>query len=132
MWPHLQEKRECIKDPEPAAKLARSWIASISKERLPYNVEMRQAIRKVGQLIEHTQTEYEGVWILIDEHGTWVVLTYADHRDATCAARNFRQILKPLGKEVLATAEKTRCYCNESHQARIQRLQIRREIVYKA
>ena len=132
MWPHLQEKPECIKDPNPTAGLARSWTATLSEERLPFTLEVLQAIRKVAMLIEQAQTECEGLWMLCDEHGTWVILTYPTAREPQVAARNLRQILKPLGIEVLATMEKTRRYFNESHQARIQRLQIRREIIYKA
>ena len=132
MWPCLQEKPECIKDPEPASGVARSCTAKLSDERFPINLEMRSAIRKVTSLMETAQTEYEGLWILCDEHGTWVILTYPSHKEPQVAAWNLRQILKPLGKEVLATMDKTRRYFNESHQARIESLQIRREVMYKA
>jgi len=132
MWPYLQEKPKCIKDPEPASGVARSWTAKLSDERFPFNLEMRNAIRKVGITMETAKTEYEGLWILCDEYGTWAILTYPNPKEAQVATRNLRQILKPLGKEVLATMEKTRRYFNESHQASIERLQIRREIIYKA
>lgn len=132
MWPYMQEKPECIKDPNPAAGLARSWTATLSAERLPYSMEMRQAIRQVAIGMEHAHTEYGGLWILCDEHGTWVILTYTTAKEPQVAARNLRQILKPLGKDVLDTMEKTRRYFNESHQARIEQLKIRRDIIYKA
>ena len=128
----MQEKPECIKDPNPAAGLARSWTATLSAERLPYSMEMRQAIRQVAIGMERAHTEYGGLWILCDEHGTWVILTYTTAKEPQVAARNLRQILKPLGKDVLDTMEKTRRYFNESHQARIEQLKIRRDIIYKA
>ena len=128
----MQDKPECIKDPEPAAGVAQSWTAKLSDERFPFNLETPEAIRKVAIGMEHAQTEYQGLWILCDEYGTWAILTYPTPKEPQVAARNFRQILKPLGKEGIATMEKTRRYFNESHQARIEKLHIRREIIYKA
>ena len=132
MWPLLEQKPECIKDTEPVAKLARSWTANLSSERLDYTVEWRQAIEFTKAKIMTSQTQCEGLWIFCDEKGTWVVITYATPKDTTCAQRNLRQIFKFCGKEVLNTIEQTRRYFNESHKDRIEQFKIRKEILYQA
>ena len=132
MWPCLPQRPECIKDPESTAGLAKSWAANLSQNKLPHDLEMRKAIQQTAATILTSKAEYEGIWILCDNKGTWVVVTYAKALESQVAARNFRTLFKTWSKEVLNTIENTRRFFNESHQARIQKLTIRNEILYQA
>ena len=129
-WPLLEERPECVKDTE-HPRLARSWTANLSDEVLNYTVLSRKALQETVHSVTHSQTEYEGFWILCDEKGTWVVITYPTPKEPQVAIRNFRQLFKPWGKDVIMHLEKTKRFFNESHQARIQKFKVRKELIYQ-
>ena len=129
-WPLLEKAPVCVTESE--APLARTWAANISDEELEYTVEARKALVETMWAVTHSKVDYAGLWIFCDEMGTWVVLTYNIHTRSADASRNFKHIFKVWGEVVLANIEKTRNYFNESHQARLQKFKIRKELIYQA
>ena len=130
MWPLLDKAPVCVMESE--ASKAKTWTANISDEKLDYTVEMRKALVESAWAVTHSKMDYAGLWIFCDEIGTWVVLTYTKAKISSDAARNLKQIFKVWGEAVLAKIEMTRNYFNESHQARLQKFKIRKELIYQA